>query len=544
MNLASLKILTLGLWLSLGVSPVMALPQVLGARGIDTVTLEGSPWNLTGKGVWIGQLELSRPRKFGLDWQGLGGGAAVVDPMQVFFRDRPARPNRDLDEHSYQVAAVMISRHPLFRGVAPGANLIAAAYADRGQGGQFEALIAAQHLLRQGRDRVRAVNLSFGEPLVQQSGLDGSSLLSLGLDWLAFTYRTLLVVSGNQARGGIPVPTDLFNGLVVGFTRQDRHGVYRILDRHNLVDEPFVDRNLNQRYDPGEPFTDLNQDGRWTARVESPQDGRRSLALLAPGTQLQVLGVNGKVSIIRGTSFAAPQVTATVALLQEYAERLIKTGRWQVQARRPEVIKAILLNSADKIQDQGDGLNLGMTKTIQDSQGKTWLDCDAYGDRALPLCTGLGAGQLNAKRSVQQFAAGQQAPGRVGALGWNYGTIQPRQFHEYYFDRPLVGGGLVVATLVWQRRVILTNANGDRDFSQGESFHAAPINNLELYLMAVDQQDSEQNIWSSISSVDNLQHLTWRIPKSGRYKLRIVFGRQRDQNFQDYAIAWWTKPEP
>ncbi|MDX1977565.1 MAG: S8 family serine peptidase [Pseudanabaenaceae cyanobacterium bins.68] len=543
MDLSGLPTWGIGLLLGLNLSPVLALPQALGENGTDTAGLERSPWNLTGKDVWIGQLELSRPRKFGFDRPLNSLEKSQVDPAQVFFRDRSATPNRHLDEHSHQVAAVMISRDRLYRGVAPAANLIASAYADRGQGGQLEALVAAQHLLKQGNSLVRAVNLSFGEPLAAQADLDGGSWLSLGLDWLAYTYNSLLVVSGNQAKGGIPVPTDLFNGLVVGFTRQDRDQVYRILDRNNLIDEPFVDRNFNHRYDPGEIFTDLNQDGRWTAKVESPKDGRRSLALLAPGADLQVPRPDGKIGTTRGTSFAAPLVTGTVALLQEYADRLIRANRWSMDARRPEVIKATLLNSADKIQDQGDGQNLGMTKTIYDWRGKTWLDCDAYQDRALPLCDFLGAGQLNTRRALQQFAAGQQSPGVVRALGWNYGAIQPRQVHDYYFDRPLVGGSLVVATLSWQRRVVLKDSNGDRAFNQGESFRAAPINHLYLYLMAADQPDSEQNIWSSVSAVDNLQHLALRIPHTGRYKLRTVFHRQQDQDLQLYAIAWWAKTE-
>jgi hypothetical protein len=130
-----------------------------------------------------------------------------------------------------------------------------------------------------------------------------------------------------------------------------------------------------------------------------------------------------------GTTYAAPHVTATVALLQQYAnDRIMNAGapQWNPNgnSRRHEVMKAVLMNSADKIIDDGtftlpgekdpvpSGTFLGMQRTVIDQQGNNWLASEAYDDEFevggfYPLDDQMGTGHLNATRAVQQFLPGE-----------------------------------------------------------------------------------------------------------------------------------------
>jgi hypothetical protein len=542
-------------WILLGMSTIpatWALDKSVDRQGIDARTLQKAPYNLTGKDVFVGQVELSRPSRFAIDKISnklLQLDRIIVQPYEVFFRDGKAIPNRNVDDHSAQVAAVIISQHKIRRGVAPDAKLLSSAYSQRRQDGQPEACIAAQHVARQYNGTVRAINFSFGELLSEDprpnAKLDGDALLTLCVDWIATTYNTMPIVAGNQGKGGIPIPTDLYNGFTVGFTREV-DGIYRQLDRGNLIDEPYLDRNSNGKYDQGEVFSDLNKDGKWTSGVESPIDGRRSMAILAPGNNLKLPTLQGKFKSANGSSFATPHVVGAIALLHEYANRQIASGEWSIEARRHELIKAVLINSADKLKDNGDGKILGMSKTILDAFGKTWIDTEAYSSREIPLSRSLGAGQLNANRAFQQYQAGQQSPrngiGNISAIGWDTNIVEADQYQEYVFNDPLLADSFISATLTWDRQVKLNDKNGNGLFDIGEGFSDQGLNKVELYLMRSQDTDISQNIWSSVSQVDNLQHIFVKIPTTGKYKLRVVFkSDQTKKSRQRYGLAWWAK---
>lgn len=542
-----------GILLSLSTIPATwALDKSVERQGIDARILQKTPYNLTGKDVFIGQVELSRPSRFAVDKVSnklLQLDRIIVQPYEVFFRDGKAIPNRNVDDHSAQVAAVIISQHKIRRGVAPEAKLLSSAYSQRRQDGQPEACIAAQHVARQYNGTVRAINFSFGELLSEDprpnAKLDGDALLTLCVDWIAATYNTIPIVAGNQGKGGIPIPTDLYNGFTVGFTREV-DGIYRQLDRGNLIDEPYLDRNSNGKYDQGEVFSDLNKDGKWTSGVESPIDGRRSMAILAPGNNLKLPTLQGKFKNANGSSFATPHVVGTIALLHEYANRQITSGYWSLDARRHELIKAVLINSADKLKDLGDGKILGMSKTILDAFGKTWIDTEAYSSRETPLSRSLGSGQLNANRALQQYQAGQQSPNNgsanISAIGWDTNIVEVDKYQEYVFSDSLVADSFISATLTWDRQVKLNDKNGNGLFDIGEGFSNESFNKVELYLMRSQDTDISQNIWSSVSQIDNLQHIFIKIPVTGKYKLRVVFkSPQANIVSQRYGLAWWAK---
>jgi hypothetical protein len=534
--------ITGGIALALLGIPALALQTSVGEAGIDARRLQNPPYNLTGRKIAIGAVDIGRPRQFGIDKS--VNRHREIPVTRVFFQDKS--PNAEAmdephkqqaEQHAEQVASVMISSDKRLTGVAPDANLYATAVGMLQRSAQPEECLAAQHLALQNSGDVRAINFSFGETLQEDprpnARLDGKALLTLCVDWSSRVHDVLYVIAGNQGLGGIPIPTDNYNGVNVAFTTL-YNGVFSKVDLANL----------------GTNFTGVFS--RLTG-FESNVDNRRLITLVAPGSNLEIMTMDGRVTQTSGTSFAAPHVTATVALLQEYGDRQLHQNipNWTLDARNPQVMKSVLVNSTDKIQDNGDGKTLGMTRTIFANGKQDWLSSPAYQDQKLPLDGEMGSGQLNAYRAYQQFSAGQWQPDApVPAIGWNYRTIEEKSFDDYVLDQELAAGSYVSITLNWKRLVELNDGNNNGLYDLGETFTDKGLNNLDLYLLNADEdlsRLSEQDvarkaIWSSVSGVDSLEHIFYQIPKTGRYKIRVYYKQRVHENTQDYAIAWWTVP--
>jgi hypothetical protein len=541
----------------LGFSPLWAIATLgqaeeqplkrtsIGSAGIDALRLHQPPYDLIGRKVAIGQVEIGRPGKFGLDKE--VSKNPVISLVRVFFRNTPAKGSNGVDGHAQNVASVMVSSAKGYPGVAPGARLYASAAGRPKKSGQQEECLAAQHIAIQNGGDVRAINFSFGESLQQDPRpnpvLDGNALLTQCVDWSSRVHDVIYVIAGNQGKGGIPIPTDNFNGINVAFTTRVKE-LFAKVDFANLGDTA---PSLMRRFDG----------------TESNLGPRRAIGLVAPGNNIPLVNLDGSIGTSSGTSFAAPHVTATVALLQEYSDRQLQASckptcklPWSLDSRRHEVMKVVLLNSAEKLKDNGDGLNLAMSRTIIDKSNRDWLASDAYRDPKIPLDLQMGTGQLSAYRAYQQFSPGQFSPGSsVPAIGWDYRTLTQKEanpanpspsttFREYIFEKPLQVGSFVSATLAWDRLVELEDTNKNQEFDVGENFRDRGLNNLNLYLMRVEDTDPSKAIWSSVSDVDSVEHIFRRIPATGRYKLRVQFARQVNESTQPYALAWWTKPAP
>ncbi len=533
-------------WMIGGVSasllsvPVLALKTTspLGEAGIDALRLHSPPYNLIGRKIAIGQVEIGRPGQFGLDKAVSSNRALAL--AGVFLRNTKASSNKDLDPHAENVASIMVSSDKALPGVAPGARLYAAAVGSLKTGGQPEECLSAQKVALQNGGNVRAINFSFGETLERDprpdARLDGNALLTQCIDWSARVHNVLYVVAGNQGKGGIPIPTDNFNGMNVAFTTL-RQGIFAKVDVSNLAGATG----------------DL---GRQLAGRETNIGARSAISLIAPGSNLKLVNLDGKATprATSGTSFAAPHVTATVALLQEFGDSALRRSllerrlgmrqsNWSLDSRRHELMKAVLMNSADKIKDSGDGLRLGMTRTIIDKNDSDWLGFNADRNPKIPLHPQMGTGQLNAFRAYQQFSAGEWNPSAlVPAVGWDYRTVNAASSQDYVLSQPLQRGSFVAITLAWDRLVELNDPNKNGRFDVGEGFRDRGLNNLDLYLLPAESKDLMSSTCASTSDVDSVQHIFCPIPATGNYKIRVQFRHKVNEATQPYALAWWTVP--
>jgi hypothetical protein len=526
----------IGLLISVLVMPAWAVNNALGEDGINALLLHQSPYDLLGRKISIGQVEIGRPGKFGFD------KAAVKNPsinlQGVFYREERANSNNNVDNHAAMVATIMVSHDKRLPGIAPMAKLYSSAIGALRKNGQPQECLAAQQIAEQNGGDIRAINFSFGESLNrdprENAKLDGNALLTQCIDWSAKTHDTLYVVAGNQGDGGIPIPTDNFNGLVTAYSTR-RSGKYTKVDFANLSSKPEgIGKSLVER--------------------EINLGNRRAIGIVAPGHKVPSYNLEGKLERVSGTSFAAPHVTGSIALLQEFSDRRLAEqakaserspqSHWTTDARHHEVMKAILLNSAEKIKDDGDGLLLGMTRTLLTKKNRNWFNSEAFNNPEIPLDLEMGAGHLNTFRTYQQFEPGQwSAETPVPSKGWNYGNVAINIFQDYVLERSLKENSYAAITLVWDRLVELNDRHKNTRFDRDESFRDRGLNNLDLYLMPTAESDITKNICSSISKVDSVEHIFCKIPTTGEYKIRVVYRDRVNEEKQPFAIAWWTVEE-
>ena len=347
-------------------------------------------------------------------------------------------------------------------------------------------------------------------------------------------YGSLPVItSGNRVDTG-DIVSSTYNGLVVGSTMMSDSGIYDTL------------------YREGSNFQ--------SASVPGSQERGALISLVAPGRYVRLPQLGAQTyGFKEGSSVAAPQATGAVALLAQYAQVFVTPANnlqhWNSDSLKPEVMKAILMNSVDKVAGR-----LGMEKTIYDDGGFGWDTLTAAdipstredpAERAIengfrqdtPTSNKLGTGQLNVRRRSDQYDGGEYHPVAAGntlpTQAWDFNSLNQQNGEQIYRLPALAQGSYISMTLTWNRNVTLQErgeANGRYD--QGETFQAAPISNLDLLL--VDRTAANQPVvWRSNNTVQNVEHIFWQVQNNHEYNIVV---KQINNQGASYSLAWWAQP--
>lgn len=354
----------------------------------------------------------------------------------------------------------------------------------------------------------------------------GIGTLSGLLDSLALSHpnTTMVASAGNEgpASGTVGGPASGYNVISVG-----------------ALDMPpnyFTVASFSSRG----PLQTAWYDGTNVTVHSGGVSSRPGVDLVAPGSDIVLPVRINSNSInyfsIAGTSFATPLVAGGVALLDSTAKTSFAPSVTNA-ATRSEVIKAVLMNSADKLPgwDNGQSITNGVITT---TQALDWA---------------MGAGMMNLDEAFSQYTTSAvitSSPGisqtgftaAIQSVGWAYGTASLGGHNDYQFLNQLLGGQQLSVTLAWMRdRTWNADIADYVDVAQAE---------LDLMIYRITS-GGEQLVAQSISPVGTVQELSFLLGETGTYDIRVgystnLFDLSGSHSLQDYGLAWSAQsvPEP
>jgi hypothetical protein len=462
----------------------------------------------------------------------------------------------EFDRHATWVASVLGGRRgganpgAYQEGLAPGAQLYSGAFCVQWRGERFslgysdssEAVILDPYrkaystgVNPSGRT-ADVINSSWGGFV----GSNGAENRTIGLDGFANANpRTLSVVAaGNDGPGPDKVrsPGSAYNNLSVG-----------ALGPNAPYNRPasFTSGGPNDYYDP---VNGTKNDARQVVDIAAPGENLSSAyyggetggngttdnpSASGPGpTGLPYGSLGGPDYYTRGqlggTSLASPTVAGGAALLYDVAYSALSNNE---DARDARVMKAVLMNSADKTY----GWNNGQVAHPNGNGGV--LTTQGLDNR-------VGTGRMNLANAFNQYLNGttdvlDAASGNLGFVndvGWDFGQVVSGTTNDYFFDSQVDGGSTLTATLTWfrDRRIFDSNAVFDDSFDD-----------LNLELWSVVDGAFTSLIGESSSLYNESEHFSFTLPETGDYALRVrwfkeVFDRVNDADQEFYGLAWST----
>ena len=387
------------------------------------------------------------------------------------------------------------------------------------------------------------VNSSFGftDP-------DGTDALSVVMDAYAFQnpLTTYVTSAGNSGPGSNTVgsPGSDYNAITVGaLTNANTFDTVASFSSRAPQDFGYIDASGTAVSIAGvRAAVDISAPGAslvsafWGGQAGGNNPTLTSSTNQGTSADLYSLG-------IAGTSFAAPLVAGGAALVVSAAKTLPVLAS-NPAASQSIVVKSLLLTGADKTTGWSNGqqtVTVGGTTYLRTTQSLDY----AAGAGRLDLATTFG---LQVGGQIDVVGTGTGNLGTVARTGWDYGSAVIGSRNDYVIADALTGSTTLTASVDWLR---------NRYFDYATTTYADVAQaNLNLSVWQLDATNAFTTLIARSESLYNtVEHLSFLLPQSGRYGLRIEYPANTFDNTaggvwgsptypQDYAVSWSAVPEP
>lgn len=471
---------------------VFIVVQRIEAAGLDTQRIHGYDAQSllgSGTGVVMGIIDSG----IDVNHPALSGTVSSGQPRLVaeanFVTSEPSNTGDDVFGHGTAVAGQILSRDASHQGVATDARYINARVLDSTNsfGSDAPVVNGTGYALSNGANML---NMSLG---YFGGFTTGDSKLGRMADYIAYAFRVPITVSagnaGNSSNHLVQGPADAFNVIALGSTSAGSNWSQIVSD---------------SSYGPTSDLRDKPD-------IAAPGNGIVTAQEHTTG-----------FSTWSGTSFAAPNAAGILAAAYGY-------GLTHGISTDPLVLKATLLNTAEKIRDRS---GIAWAPSSASTIGGVYTVTS-------PLNASAGAGQVDGLRFANEYLAGQHAPGDVSALGWDLNNVGSTTL-DYHLGQ-LQAGSTLETTLDWFRHIGWNDADQNGMINSADSFTFDPFNpltNLDLFVYR-----NNVLIAKSSSLYDNVEQLTLTNLLAGDYDIRVT---RISGNVEQFGLAWSAVavPEP